>query len=50
MKTLPNIMDIRDTVEIVVYGKLTVKDVKNIKFYVYENLVIELFIKEAFLE
>ena len=25
MKTLPNIMDIRDTVELVVYGKLSVK-------------------------
>ena len=37
MKTLPNIMDVRDTVELVVYGKLTVKDVKGVKFYVYEN-------------
>ena len=37
MKTLPNIMDVRDTVDLVVYGKLTIQDVKNINFYVYEK-------------
>tara|TARA_B100000886_G_C20208718_1_gene401499 strand:- start:119 stop:559 length:441 start_codon:yes stop_codon:yes gene_type:complete len=37
MKTLPNIVDIRDTIDIVVYDKLREEDIENIVIHVYER-------------
>ena len=36
LKTLPNIVDLRDTVDVVVHGKLNESELKGIKFYLYE--------------
>ncbi len=37
MKALPNIVDLRDTIDVVVYGKLDESEIKGIKFYLYET-------------
>ena len=36
MKALPNIVDLRDTIDLVVYGKLNESDVKGVRFHIYE--------------